>query len=116
MITCVGMGNPTGYPRLTFGSDDLLGGLSLVPVMVGMFAVSEVLRYAVNITTESGYFTGRIDKVFSGTLKLVANYPKSIMRAIVLATVVGALPGAGADIASDRSQEHTSELQQLMSI
>src|SRR3546814_17273859 len=68
--------------------------------MVGMFAVSEVLRYAVNITKESGDFTGSIDKVFSGTLKLVAKYPKSIMRGSVLGTVVGALPGAGADIAS----------------
>src|SRR3546814_4367697 len=96
--------------------------------MVGMFAVSEVLRYAVNITKESGDFTGSIDKVFSGTLKLVAKYPKSIMRGSVLGTVVGALPGAGADIASymsyaiskkfskERSEEHTSELQSLMRI
>src|SRR5690606_38433247 len=42
MVTSVGMGNPTGYPRFTFGSDAMLSGLSLVPVMVGMFAVSEV--------------------------------------------------------------------------
>ncbi len=100
MITCVGMGNPTGYPRFTFGSDAMLSGLSLVPVMVGMFAVSEVLRYAVNSTKESGNFTGSIDKVFSGTLRLVAKYPKSVMRGSVLGTVVGALPGAGADIAA----------------
>src|SRR3546814_9774686 len=80
MITCVGMGNPTGYPRLTFGRDDLLVGLSLVPVMVGMFAVSEVLRYAVNITKECVHFTGSIDKFFSCTLKLFAKYPKSILR------------------------------------
>src|SRR3546814_4808433 len=83
MITCVGMGNPTGYPRLTFGSDDLLGGLSLVPVMVGMFAVSEVLRYAVNITKESGDFTGSIDKVFSGTLKLRSEEHTSELQSLM---------------------------------
>jgi putative tricarboxylic transport membrane protein len=100
MITCVGMGNPTGYPRFTFGSDAMLSGLSLVPVMVGMFAVSEVLRYAVNAAKDSGSIVGVVDKVFSGTLGLVAKYPKSVMRGSVLGTIVGALPGAGADIAA----------------
>ena len=43
-IATVGMQNPAGLPRFTFGSVDLLSGFSLIPVMVGMFAVSEVLR------------------------------------------------------------------------
>src|ERR1700712_5934226 len=47
-IACVGMGNPSGHARYTLGNDNLLGGLSLVPIMVGMFAVSEVLRYAIS--------------------------------------------------------------------
>src|SRR6218665_993922 len=44
LISTVGMENPAAYPRFTFGLIDLSSGLSMVPVMVGMFAVAEILR------------------------------------------------------------------------
>src|SRR3546814_10577996 len=62
--------------------------------------MSDWSSYVCTAVPESGDLTGSIDKGFAGTLKLVAKYPKSIMRGSVLGTVVGALPGAGADIAS----------------
>ncbi|MBF6618076.1 tripartite tricarboxylate transporter permease [Pollutimonas thiosulfatoxidans] len=99
-ITSVGMGNPTGYPRFTFGSDNLLGGLSLIPIMVGMFAVSEVLRYAIASAKPMQAVDSAITSVFGGVWKLLVKYPKSVLRGSVLGTIVGALPGAGADIAA----------------
>ncbi|NYT45478.1 tripartite tricarboxylate transporter permease [Alcaligenaceae bacterium] len=99
-ITSVGMGNPTGYPRFTFGSDNLLGGLSLIPIMVGMFAVSEVLRYAIASAKPMHAVDSAITSVFGGVWKLLVKYPKSILRGSALGTIVGALPGAGADIAA----------------
>ena len=44
LITCVGIENPAGAQRFTFGITDLLGGIEIIPVLVGVFAVSEVMR------------------------------------------------------------------------
>jgi TctA family transporter len=100
MIACVGMGNPSGFPRFTFGNTDLLGGLSLVPIMVGMFAVSEVLRYAINANQKMEIVQSKIGNVFTGMWDLTVKYPAAIVRGSILGTIVGALPGAGADIAA----------------
>lgn len=99
-IACVGMGNPSGQARYTFGNSNLLGGLSLVPVMVGMFAVSEVLRYAIASHQRMELVQSAIGNVFKGMWKLTVRYPACILRGSILGTVVGALPGAGADIAA----------------
>jgi len=99
-IACVGMGNPSGQARYTLGNSNLLGGLSLVPVMVGMFAVSEVLRYAVASHRKVELVQQSVGNVFSGMGKLTLKYPACILRGSILGTIVGALPGAGADIAA----------------
>ena len=100
LIACVGVGNPAGFPRFTFGDANLLGGISLVPMMVGMFAVSEVLRYAITANQPMLVVQDKIGNVFKGMWALTLKYPKSILRGSVLGTIVGALPGAGADIAA----------------
>lgn len=100
LIASVGMDNPAGFARLTFGNEQLLGGLSLVPVMVGMFAVSEVLRYAVSAAKKFIDPDFTISSVFKGMGDLTVKYPIQILRGSALGTVVGALPGAGADIAA----------------
>jgi putative tricarboxylic transport membrane protein len=100
LIACVGMGNPSGFPRFTFGNSDLLGGMALVPIMVGMFAVSEVLRYAITAGEKIQPVQNKIGNVFTGMWALTVKYPASILRGSILGTIVGALPGAGADIAA----------------
>ena len=44
LVSCIGMENPAGTPRFTFGVPDLLGGIEAVPALVGVFALSEVMR------------------------------------------------------------------------
>src|SRR5499426_724849 len=44
LVSAVGLDNPAGYPRFTFGNAELAGGLTLIPIMIGMFAVSEIIR------------------------------------------------------------------------
>jgi TctA family transporter len=110
LVASVGFENPAAYPRFTFGSVNLMSGFQLIPVMIGMFAVSEVLRYAVamdrpadrgtenfgpNATT-----TRTADGVFAGQGALLRTYPISALRGSGTGILVGALPGAGADIAA----------------
>ncbi|EJN09590.1 tripartite tricarboxylate transporter permease [Herbaspirillum sp. YR522] len=99
-IASVGMGNPAGVPRFTFDQPDLLGGVSLVPLMVGMFALSEVLRFAVSKDFKARIVDGQVGNVFKGMWALCLKYPRSVWRGSVLGTLVGVLPGAGADIAA----------------
>lgn len=99
LIGCVGLENPAAHPRFTFGNADLLGGVSLIPAMIGMFAISEILRFT--LTTEQiGSFNKQMGSVFKGIGGLLRKYPKQTLRGSVLGTAVGILPGAGADIAA----------------
>ena len=99
-IACVGLGNPAGFPRFTFGSTELMGGIGMIPMMIGMFAVSEILRYAVDKGGKISIPVQPIGNVFRGMWTLAKKYPKQILRGSALGTLVGALPGAGADIAA----------------
>ena len=99
-IATVGLGNPAGFARFTFGSTELMGGIGMVPLMIGMFAVSEIIRYAVDTGPELRIVDQPIHNVFKGMWALTVKYPWQILRGSVLGTLVGALPGAGADIAA----------------
>jgi putative tricarboxylic transport membrane protein len=100
LIACVGLDNPAGAPRYTFGSAELTGGISLIPLMIGMFAISEVLRFASGIDKPVMAIDRPFGNVFAGMWTLIKKYPVQLFRGSALGTLVGALPGAGADIAA----------------
>ena len=99
-IATVGFENPAAFPRFTFGSIELMSGLQLIPVMIGMFAVSEVARYAVSVDTPLDVPEQDIGGVFTGQGRLLKKYPLQALRGSAVGTAIGALPGAGADIAA----------------
>ena len=100
LVGCVGLDNPGGFPRFTFGNTELMGGVSMIPMMVGMFAISEVLRFVVNTDPPARLVIKRLGNVFAGMWDLLLKYPGAILRGSVLGTLVGIQPGAGADMAS----------------
>jgi len=99
-VACVGLGNPAGFPRFTFGNVEMMGGIGMIPMMIGMFAISEIIRYAVDTRPALKIVDQPIGNVFKGMWGLATKYPMQILRGSTLGTAVGALPGAGADIAS----------------
>ena len=100
LIATVGLDNPAGAPRYTFGSAELTGGISLIPLMIGMFAISEVLRFASGVDKPMMAIDRPFGNVFAGMWALINKYPVQLFRGSALGTLVGALPGAGADIAA----------------
>ena len=100
LIACVGLDNPAGAPRYTFGNAELTGGIALIPLMIGMFAISEVLRFASTVDKPAMAIDRPFGNVFAGMWGLVNKYPLQLVRGSALGTLVGALPGAGADIAA----------------
>ena len=100
LVSVVGLENPAAHPRYTFGNADLLGGIPLIPLMIGMFAISEILRYATTVVRPVIGTDKPFGNIFEGMWGLIKKYPVQLLRGSVLGTLVGALPGAGADIAS----------------
>ena len=100
LIACIGLENPAAALRYTFGVPEMMGGISLIPLMIGMFAVSEVLRFALARVKPVVAIDRPFGNVFTGMWALVRKYPLQLLRGSALGTVVGALPGAGADIAA----------------
>lgn len=100
LIATVGIDPMTGFTRFTFGHMQLMGGLSLIPVLVGMYAVAEIIRYAITIDAPITIAQKKIGNIFAGQLPMMWKYRWPIMRGNVVGTLIGALPGAGADIAA----------------
>src|SRR5688572_30979520 len=81
LVAGVGLNNPAAFPRFTFGSAELLGGIGLIPLMIGAFAVSEILRYMVRTAGAALIVDQPIGNVFKGTWRLAVKYPLQILRA-----------------------------------
>ena len=97
----VGM-SPDAYARFTFKMPALLGGISLIPALIGLFAISQVMIQAEerglghSTVKEEAKIQGHFlppFKEFIGLLPL-------ILKCSVVGVLVGILPGAGGDIAS----------------
>jgi TctA family transporter len=78
----------------------MLGGIGMIPLMIGMFAISEIIRFAVDTDPPLKIVDKPLGNVFNGMWGLTKKYPLQILRGSALGTLVGALPGAGADIAA----------------
>ena len=100
LVASEGLDNPAGFPRFTFGSAELAGGLTLIPIMIGMFAVSEILRSVGRIDEPWEMAQVKIGNVLHGMWHLTKRYPWQLLRGSAVGTAIGALPGAGADIAA----------------
>ena len=92
-----GIDSSIGQSRLTFGSDSLLAGFGLLPVLIGAFAISQILRDSASTKT--------IDKMElpKGRLPIYRKdikYGFRLLRGSVIGTWIGLLPGIGGNIAA----------------
>ncbi len=102
LLYTVGLDVLSGYPRFTFGTVALQDGIHLIPTLIGFFAVAEVMK----LIGESGRegASGADDgPVVTGRLPAWREWKPllpSVLRGSTIGTIVGAIPGAGATIAS----------------
>jgi TctA family transporter len=100
-VSTIGMDAVSGAQRFTFGSVALTGGLSFVPAMIGLFAVAEILRALLSGEAHRPFAQPQqVRGVFAGIGGLMRRYWKNNVRGSILGTAIGALPGAGGDIAA----------------
>jgi len=88
-------------PRYTFGDETLLAGLRFIPAMIGLFGLSEVLRN-VQHPDSLNQSAGQLEKgrVLRPALRAIWRHKRTVGQSAAAGTVIGALPGAGADIAA----------------
>ena len=100
LISTIGIDPVSGHPRFTFGIVDLMGGINFISAMIGMFAVSEVIRRVSDVTPPAHILQEHIGNIFKGLGSVLWRYKVNLLRGNVIGTLIGALPGAGADIAA----------------
>ena len=100
LLGTVGMDPVTAYPRFFFGSSYLMGGLELIPLMIGCFGVSELLTVAErNITLPKTVYQIGMRSLLPKIWEYIRFLP-TLIRSSVIGLFIGILPGAGGSIAS----------------
>lgn len=107
VLATIGQDPQVGYPRFTFGNINLYAGVSLVPILIGLFSLPEVLKM---LETEGENF---VDVTNTGKMSLkLSDFTKNklnIIRSTLLGIGVGIIPAAGPDIASFLSYNEAKE-------
>lgn len=103
-IGVVGLDIVTGQPRYTFDSPELIGGISFIPVTIGLFGIGELL-YRLFKSEHKDFENKNLDVSLKNkeawpTKKEFGESKFAFTRGSLLGFVVGVLPGAGATIAS----------------
>ena len=108
IICSVGMDPITGFPRLTYGVLNLFSGFSVVPILIGFFAIANVM---VNIDegVNTIFIKQKINRILPSWQDLKTCAPISFVCGII-GTFIGAIPGAGADIGAFVSYDTTKRL------
>ena len=91
----------TGVGRFTFDQLSLLTGINLLPALIGLFAVSQVLKDAFEYDPHQRLeeSTHRIDIARPRFLETLRHW-KAVVAGILSGSIVGPIPGAGGSIAS----------------
>ncbi|HDZ47627.1 hypothetical protein LCGC14_0059260 [marine sediment metagenome] len=100
LLSTVGLDMMSGAPRFTFGVPDLMAGINFIPVMIGMFALNELMNYYGSRSEKKNLNIIDNDSVFKNVPRHVKRYWRNMLRGSSIGTMIGALPGAGADIAA----------------
>ena len=101
VLGTVGMDRFSYVPRFTFGNAKMLDGITVLPFMLGMFAVAEILgniHTPVDFSAYSKDNAAKLNKMVS--MKELWELKWTALRSGILGTFVGIVPGAGATIAS----------------
>ncbi|MGE8942354.1 tripartite tricarboxylate transporter permease [Leptospira interrogans] len=99
LVSYPGIDQSSGIVRLTFGFTELEGGFNPLPVILGMFAISQVVADALNIEGSSEAIKATMRGMFMSVRDYVV-HGMTMLRSSLIGIWMGILPGVGATIAS----------------
>ncbi|KON83553.1 hypothetical protein AF332_27810 [Sporosarcina globispora] len=100
LIGTIGLDPVMATPRFTFGYSPLMQGINIIAAMIGLFAFSQMLVLASSNKTTIANYQKRKGAATSVIYKLFKSSKFNILRSSFIGTIIGVMPGAGAEIAS----------------
>lgn len=99
-LSTIGMDSINGAQRWTFNIPELQEGIQLIPMMIGLYGLSEILRRNSRHQELDANKWKEVEfkNSISSAIREVFNHPITVIRSSFLGCLIGALPGAGADI------------------
>jgi putative tricarboxylic transport membrane protein len=97
LVALVGLDKIHGIPRFTFGVPELYDGINYIAVLIGLFGMTEIFR----VLPQKAHYKipSEVGRVIPSFTRL-ARHAAAAFRSGILGTVIGAIPGAGANVAS----------------
>ena len=96
-LALVGMDPVYGTERLTFGNFNLMDRINFIPLLIGLFAIPEILEFYLSRARE------HIHTAVAGadmTWQELKRSMRTIIRGSFIGVIIGAIPGTGATAAS----------------
>lgn len=99
LLSTIGYSESEAFPRYWFGSDYLIDGLPLIPVVMGLFAIPELMDLALKNISISQVADKEVEggRLIDG-VKDVLKHKWLAIRCALMGTYIGVLPGLGASI------------------
>lgn len=97
VISMIGIEEIFAYPRFTYGSIQLMGGISLIPAMIGMFGIPEVISSLKKISETTTIQT--IGSMMPEKGWFRKNWFTALKSALI-GIFIGIVPGVGEDVAA----------------
>jgi putative tricarboxylic transport membrane protein len=94
LLSTVGLDLISGLPRFTFGIEELVSGISISPMVMGLFGIAEILNN-LDDTIQGGVLSGAIGHLYP-SVKDWLQAIGAIVRGTVIGFLLGILPGGGA--------------------
>lgn len=96
LVSTIGLDPISSVPRFTFGVMDLYSGVNVIPVLIGLFALSEAINQIEKLLHEKRASIAKFDHTLLSRSDLKEMMPTAV-KSGVLGTSIGSVPGAGAD-------------------
>ena len=103
LIATIGPDPMMGRPRFTFDIESLAPGLPFLVVLIGIFAISQLMSEvedAGEVKAGQTLIPGRIEFHPWKTMREVLSRPVNLVRSSLVGVFIGAVPGAGGSIAN----------------
>jgi len=100
LIAFIRIDDIEGISRFTYGKVDLLSGVSVIPAMIGFYAIPEVIKAFVRTGKYSIIGDKDHTKKKDNAFKIIISRLRFIIQSALIGLGIGALPGVGEDVAA----------------
>ncbi len=113
-FTTIGMDRYSVVSRLNFGTFELMRGINIIPVAVGLMGLSEIILSiaegeTIEIKKDDPSLKFKLKDVFPTIKEFIFCLP-TMIRSTIMGFFIGVLPGAGASIASNLSYDMEKQI------